>query len=210
MPTGYTAELEKNGYAVKKWIKESVVRAMGVCVTLRDNGSMSQKEIEQSLAGESDSYYTKRLKEVEAGILELNTATEKALLKRFASECDLATKKYQARLKEHKLKSEAHLKSTTESKALLDKAIAAKESEFIINTLKFAVEQLESSYRFDYGGAVYKEGIIDLTFEQWKATTLKELEKNKVYYELELAKEQARVNDRHKQYLELVKFVDSN
>ena len=50
MPTGYTAMLdEEPNMTTSKWVMEGLTRAFGVCVTLRDNGDMSEGQIEEHL-----------------------------------------------------------------------------------------------------------------------------------------------------------------
>ena len=69
MPTGYTSELDETpNITTAQWIMENLTRAFGVCVTLRDNGDMTEEQIESHLRErvEGDgSYYMDALKKTQ-------------------------------------------------------------------------------------------------------------------------------------------------
>ena len=76
MPTGYTDNLDKNGFDTKKWVAESLARAFGVCVVLRDEGDMSEEAIIERLRENAESsYYDKALKEANTKIEKLSSMT---------------------------------------------------------------------------------------------------------------------------------------
>lgn len=49
MPTGYTRQLEETNFNLEKWFLESLVRNFGLCVSLRDDGFLTQNEILERL-----------------------------------------------------------------------------------------------------------------------------------------------------------------
>jgi hypothetical protein len=211
MPTGYTHSLEKMKYDVKTWLKTNVVRAMGVCVTLRDSPDMTAKEILKSLKNETeDSYHAKKLKELVADSKSLKDPTNGHVSKaRYINEQSQARDSYAARIKEHKEKSKKHLESIDAVSTLLHKAGQGKANEVTIGTLEFAMSQLKSAYDFDYKHEPYKEAILMQEFDEWLAAKIKNTDRDILYHENELAKEQARNVDRYTQYKEFIEFIDN-
>ncbi len=68
MPTGYTMKLEKD-WNVARWLKQDVVRALGVTVCLRDEGDLTQEQILKALTpDDKESYYAKSVRESEAAL----------------------------------------------------------------------------------------------------------------------------------------------
>ncbi len=69
MPTGYTSQLEQH-WDVSRWFKQELVRALGVCVSMRDEDALTSEQILKRLepSKEGESYYAKSLKESEEAL----------------------------------------------------------------------------------------------------------------------------------------------
>jgi hypothetical protein len=210
MPTGYTADLEKRGYDIKSWLKESVIRAMGVCVTLRDNGTMSVQEILASLKEEEgDSYHSKKLKEAQAALVEFKKLDADALQALYTKEKSAAQIDFDRRKIEYDLKKAQHLEALDKTAALLGRAINEKQSEVTVGTLKFAVEQLKRAYEFDYGSGPYVADILKQSFDEWNIEKRRKLLWDIEYHGKELPAEERRNFDRFNSYKKFVEWVDS-
>lgn len=92
MPTGYTARLKEMNYNVRRWLKESAVRAIGVTISLRDDGDLSEKEIEKRLKSQysDEPYHSKKLKEATAKLRDARTWDENDWQTRFEDELSTA------------------------------------------------------------------------------------------------------------------------
>jgi hypothetical protein len=83
MPTGYTAQLEEMKYNTEKWLIQSISRAFGMCVMLRDDRQdLSEEEIIKKIKDDSDSVY--HTKELANATKELQTLEKKDI---FESGC---------------------------------------------------------------------------------------------------------------------------
>jgi len=210
MPTGYTADLETKKYNVKEWLKTSVIRAMGVCVTLRDGGSMSESEIINALKKEADnSYHDQKLKDAQRAWNDFKDLSPKQLLSVFDSEKKIALKEFEARNKEFEAKKLAHENATEETEQLYLKAKNERQGEVIVNTLKFALDQLQSAMGFDYGHGCYRDKVLDQSFDEWNAEKNKKLLWDLEYHAKELAKEEERNASRFTEYKKFIEFVDA-
>jgi hypothetical protein len=208
MPTGYTHSLEKMKYDVNKWLKENIIRAMGVCITLRDHGDMTAKQIAESLKKDaSDSYHQKELKKTQAELKRFEAADSK-LKKEYEAERDAAKVSYAKRVQEHNLKKAQHIESIKRVSALLLKANKENANEVTVGTLKFALEQLNSAFEFDYSTEPIKDEVIDQSLVEWKTAKIKKLVWSRDYHTKECAKEIDRNTERHQQYKEFIEFID--
>jgi hypothetical protein len=50
MPTGYTYQLEELDYDLEKWLTEKLIRAFGLCCSLRDDGDLTEEQIIEALS----------------------------------------------------------------------------------------------------------------------------------------------------------------
>lgn len=210
MPTGYTARLEEMKYDVRRWLKESAVRALGVCVMLRDAGDMDQTEIAKRLKAdaEHDDYHSKRLAEAKAEMEKVRLYGPAEWESSFMATKAKAESAYEARVAEQNRKKASHRKAMNEVAALNAKA-EASGSEVIKGTLNFAMSQLEESYRFDYGSEPYREDVLKQSLAEYREATLKSLERDVQYHTVEGDKTKMRGADRHQGYQELVHFLDT-
>lgn len=210
MPTGYTANLEKD-YNVKRWLKESVVRAFGVCMNLRDEGDMSQegilKSLKKTMAG--DNYHAKALKKAQAELKEANQRTDADWIEILATRKKEEQDDYTKSLSEYAIKKAAHVKAIGQVASLYNKAVADKEEELIVNSMKFALDQLNQTLDFDYGREPSKPSILTQTTLEYKASVIKSLEWN-VKYHTENAEKEKMNDGRADMYQRFINFVDKN
>lgn len=210
MPTGYTADLEARNYDVKSWLKENVIRGMGVCIALRDHGKMTVEEIIGALKkDESESYHANKLKEAQQALTDFKSLNAAQLFQQYEKELAEAEKKYVERCKKFNEKKTLHLKATAETTALYNKAVEEKQGEVIVNTLRFALDQLNQAFSFDYRSGPYREDILDQTFDEWNIAKRKKLLWDIEYHGRELPKEENRNFDRLNEYKNFVEWVDS-
>ncbi len=210
MPTGYTARLESLGYDVKRWLKESAIRAMGVCITLRDEGDLPESEIKARLARETEeSYYSQQLRKAQDELARLLALSEEDWEREYTATLLEAQADYDRRVKEFEEKKRKHAQCTAEVSVMLQRAREQRQGEVVVNTLAFALEQLNQSYSFDYGGATYRQKILDQPLEAWRKDRVEELRRNINRYSQEKAKETGRTTDRLAEYEHFVTFVDN-
>jgi hypothetical protein len=212
MPTGYTDRLERMGYDTRRWIKEEMVRAMGVCVMFRDNGAMSEADIKKKLEEISTqkSYHTQRLEEITDELSAARARPESDWEKILKQEKTAAADEYANRVREFETKKEAHEKSTREVRALIKIAESQRESELILNTLKLALEQLNSAYQFDYGSPPYRPDVLDpdLTLQKFINKKFQELGRSVEYHSERRSKELDSDDNRYRSYCQFTDFID--
>jgi hypothetical protein len=209
MPTGYTAQLKEMKYDVRRWLKESAIRAMGVCVMFRDAGNLSQQEMEAQLAreAEKDDYYIKELKRARERLAKAETLTPKGWQDEYEADLARAQRDYEKRVQEHNREKEAHIAALGEVERIAK--LAKGKGEVIVNTLSFAQEQIQSGLQFDYGHAPYREEVLDQDLASYKAASLNKALRDVAYYTEEAKKNDARQVDRLSAYRDFCKFVDS-
>lgn len=210
MPTGYTARLESMGYNTKRWLKEAVIRAMGVCITLRDDGDLSEPEIRARLAMDTgESFYSKHLRLAQEELARLQGLTPAGWEAEWGAEAAAAVKAYDARMKEHAEKKANHERSIQETAAMLATAEQGRQGEVVVNTLKFALAQLRQAYEFDYSSLPYREAVLDQTVVQYQAARLEAVRRNVDTYSKEKAAEISRTTNRLAEYDHFATFVDN-
>jgi len=209
MPTGYTADLEAKKYNVKEWLKTSVIRAMGVCVTLRDHEKMSTEEIEKALEKEaSNSYHAQKLKDAQKSLDEFKSMTPSQLQEAYEKERSGAKESFEKRLTEQESKKKAHQQAMAEVEELWIKVKDTVQNEVTVGTLKFAREQLKQAFSFDYGHEPYKEEVLNQSLDAWNVAKRKKLLWDIEYHGKELVAEEKRNYDRYRQFKAFVEFVD--
>lgn len=208
MPTGYTDRLEKRDFDLLKWLKEDAVRAMGVCVILRDEGNLSEAEILERLRKDaSENYHEEKLRVARAELAAAKERTDQQWTVAYSEAKHKAQQDYEKRKKEHDEKSAKHLRATKRVEAMLAKA---PDKEGVVRgTLRFALEQLQRAWSFDYGHDPYQEEVLRQTEREWISATNNKTLWNIEYHSKELAKMDQRAYDRFSGYKELVEFVDN-
>lgn len=206
MPTGYTAELKEMKFDVKRWLKESAIRAMGVCVMMRDSGKKTQKELEKAMRSE-ESYHGPKLKEAMELLSQVKRWGHGEWVREYERERARAQKAYDKRLKEHNEEKEAHAATLNEIRRMQKSAHG--KSDIIVNTLKFASDQVSSGMDFDYGHKPYREDILDQSLDEFRKATIDKAQEDVEYHRGKLMEDDARTKERADAYAEFVKFVDS-
>lgn len=215
MATGYTARLEKRNYDVKRWIKEDAVRAMGVCVMLRDHqGELDEEGIREALKAsdeesESGGYHTERLKQAGVFLVEAAKRTDDEWKAQYNIERAKAQDAYDARLIEFNIAKEAHIKASNQTAELLALAIKQKESDVVIGTLQFAHKQITETTDYDYpANGPYREAILDQRLSAYRDTQLESAQSNVKYHTEKAREEKTRTSDRYGAYVKLCDFIN--
>jgi hypothetical protein len=141
MPTGFTSALEKRKWDVKTWLKEDLVRGLGVCCILREDGNMSQEQISKALKSQNDddslSYHSKKLERAKANLA--------AAKKKTARQWKAEWKEFKAKMESEK---KAWLVKGGVSAAKYAETVAKLKSlrpvgEIAAGAVRFALQQLE-------------------------------------------------------------------
>lgn len=210
MPTGYTSRLEKINYDVKRWLKEDLVRGMGICIMLRDSGAKSEAEIKSFLKEEAnkDDYHTVELEKARSQLDHLLARSESAWEAAFQKETAEAEARYQVTITFFNRNQEKHLQATNEVTDLLAKAIKSDESESVIGTLRFAKEQLETAFLFDYRDGVYREEVLNQNLSAYRTAALKSAAWKVEHHTREAGTQID--SERYRGYLSLCSFLDES
>lgn len=211
MPTGYTANLEQD-YNVGRWLKESVVRAFGICMSLRDEGTLDENGIKKHLKKElkEEPYHSRRLRETTAELEAAARRTDSSWETAFNKALKEEQADYARRLEEYAKKKSLHIASIGKVAALYNKAVRDKEEELIVNGLKFALDQLNQAMDFDYRSEPSKPSVLSQTAMSYKAAQIKALEWNVKYHTENLEKETTKKDDGAEMYERFVNFVNTN
>lgn len=192
MPTGYTAALETMNYDVNKWVSESLVRAMGLCVSLRDEPSdLSAEEIRKHLAtGTSDKYHEESLAKAQKELKNLKDRTDQEWSDTYNLTKATMKKEYEASVKKHKENEAKHRQAMKEIQELLDRAEREGhvKGSVIWGTLHYGKQQLESAYEYDYGSGPYKPDILSLTLREWRDERIESARRMVIYHAENLEK----------------------
>jgi len=215
MPTGYTAQLEEMKYDVKRWLKESVVRAFGVCMELRDEGRMTQKDLMNFFKGarHKESFYEQMLRESKENLTKIMNRTPIDWEREYSATRLKEKAEYEEAVVRHQEKKAGHAKSIAKVADLYHKAVKTNQEELIVNSLKFALDQLNMVYDSDCNYEPSVPAIIDQSAIEWQRWVVKSAHEDIVRYSKYVEEE---ATERHKSgsaaasYEKLVKFVDKN
>ena len=203
MPTGYTSQLDKNDFDVKKWITESLVRNFGVCVAFRDSGEMTKEEILKALEESAKNSYYKR--ELAKTITEMGKLTK------------LSDREWKEMMESDNAEKEKYVnESNTERKRIRDGHARAQLylsgllicdiSEVTKKLLQFGVEQLklvESDYKRE------TTPILSTDIEKFKEKRLGDLQTRINYCKKELIEEEKRETERLEVYKRILEDIDN-
>lgn len=212
MATGYTHALKEMNYDVGRWLKESLIRGMGVCVVLRDEGDLAEEEIAAKLDRQSrDTYEERALVDIKKELADLKNTSDKELKARFLKEQQDAKLDYECRVEEFRIGKQKHLEALNEIRRLQDlaKKDAWPETSVVRGTLEFAENQLASTLKVDYSDTgPYIPDITKKTFNEWKTTKLIYLQDRVIDYTARIEANKARLENRGDMYRHFVKFVN--
>lgn len=207
MPTGYTAQLQSMDYDTKKWLKESLSRAFGICIMLRDEGNLSQAEIEEKLKAKEESYYTKALREAREKLTYLTTADKNDIERELEELKQKSIESRQKRIKEFYYNKSKHEEVLSELKRMREVAT----DEVSTNIINYGIEQLEQAIPFDFKEccAETPDSIESMTVEEYIQITIFQLEKDIERYIKNIKEEDNRDKERYESYKTFVEFVDN-
>jgi hypothetical protein len=209
MPTGYTASLERKDFNLKRWLKEDIVRAFGVCMHVRDEGDMTEEALRESLKKrdeEKSLYEDSFKKDVSEHEKYLNMPLPEYTAY-YEAEKEKAQKYYDERFK----KFENGRKKTlfcikTVSALLLNPEQRPIKGELIVNALGLAREQLRSGYDFDYREC-YKPDILSLDVHAYRRKHLDTLFRTMEYRREDIDRE-TKKGSLLESYDEYATFID--
>ena len=208
MPTGYTAALENMNYDLKRWLKESIIRSMGICVSLRESIDMTEEELKEHFEQEeTESYYKKALKAKKEELAEYSDKNFN-WEKHFNEKQLEAKNDYDKRVIEYTKKKEQHLKCIKDIETLAKKA--DNKGELIKKAINFGLEQLHQAYQFDYDYFPSKASILNMSLENFKQNTLDFIKREIRHYSEEVLKESSRNASSQMAYNEYVTFINNN
>lgn len=190
MPTYYTEMLKDKKYNVKKWLKEDCIRQFGVCICLRDDANISEKEI----------------------ISKLTELTNYKLQKPEPIQDENLKEKYEKHIKYYSNKLQETEKNYIEYKKsikILNKLWQYSETELTGNVIKFASEQLsliKDDFDFDIENAKKQ---LNLSFDEFKLKKQKDYEIELKIYEENTEKYKNINKDRLNNYKKFVDEIDN-
>lgn len=204
MPTGYTNQLDKKDFDVKKWISESLVRNFGVCVAFRDSGEMTKEEMLDIFEKNAKNPYYKR--ELAKAIAEREKLT-KLCDAEWKEKMENANKKE----KEYYDKANAERRKIREghekTRLWLSGLLTCDISEVTKNIVKYGLEQLktvEREYEADINEPTLCNNVSDFS-----GTNLKEAQRHIDYCKKELIKERERETERLQIYKRILEDVEN-
>lgn len=206
MPTGYTAQIQKENFNLKTWLKRDISRAFGMLACLRDEQSnLTDKEILKKLeenVKNVGSYHKEKLKEIEE-IQKKKKDWEKERLEEI--------NKIKKEIEEDNIKTKQGRKKYSNVLSKLKEALPKVKGTIAENIIKFGIEQIEQSMDFDYPiGDNYFENKLNKIIEnpEYRFAKEEELLESKIYHTTELLKEENREKNRLEQYKEYIKIID--
>lgn len=212
MATGYTHQLKEMKYNVDRWLKERLIRAMRVCVMLRDDGDMSEQDILKGLerSVEKD-HRIDGLALAEKELAEFQKNSDAALLKSYEKTRKDAEKEFT----QNEIRYNEDKRMHEEALARIE-YLDAKASEqglpadsVVRGTLKFARSQVADTIDYDYKNGPYRPSILDDTFSQWKTGRLESLLHSVTYYRDTIEKQKAFSKmDNAEEYRNFIAFIN--
>lgn len=207
MPTGYTAQLEGMDFDARRWLAETVPRAFGVCVSMRDDGlNLTREQILKKLEEELDhNYHSKAIASATAELEEAKKLTKADWERKMKASNSRQASEARKRLAEKAAKKVKYLAALADLKELQKKAT----TEFEKNVVKYGIEQLEM-VADEYEPSDYDKPELPEDVEEYKRATLARLRDNIAYNRKHLQEDTARIKERMKLYKEWLAFVDKH
>jgi len=171
MPTGYTAALAKRNYNIKTWLLNDVVRAIGVCVMLRDESNdLNCNQIRAKLVEHVEYAEKQKAKLTEAveRHQQYQNMSNAAWQTSFVADAERVRKENEKRRQEFEAGERAHRTALNKLRHIRDEA----NHEVTVGVLKFAIEQVNSAIGFDFNSC-YQEKEYD-SVESYRAAKLED------------------------------------
>ncbi len=199
MPTGYTDVLDKNPeMTTYQWTMEHLVRAFGICVTLRDYPDMTEKEVRAKIANDySLKYHKRELKNAKKLKTILANRTEEEWKKLWETQEAEKAKDNNESLAASQVEASRHFKVRQELVTVL---ASTQASEITKNIAKFGIDQLDL---VQHETEPYIQE--PTTFEAYKNEAITKNNQDIDYHIKELAEAKIRVADRLAAYDRLKK-----
>lgn len=208
MPTGYTAQLEQH-WDVNRWLRQEVVRALGVCVMLRDSGDMTDKQILESLKPKNEeSYYAESVKAAHERLKYLRALTRAEWKAKYTMDLEEAIQDFRQEKERASEKESKFRKVITQIQAFQKNA----KSEAGRRVAEFALEQI-NMVKSEFEPSVHsREALIKLSnmsVSEYTKKTIAECRRSLAFSKKELEGEKRRNKDRLKYYEDLLKDCDA-
>jgi len=211
VPTGYTQQLANKDYDVKNWLILDVIRAMGCCVSLREAGYLSLKEMREQITG--GDYYAKRVTELEDKIKTVSAWGKDEWQEKLQIKNEKLVEDTKQEAKKYHNEKTKLLLALTKTQQLKKAAQRVSDPSGVIgNTLDFACEQLNTVLASDYGGyEPYSANVsLEKNWERYKAIKLAEYHTDLKRALDSKAKEELRTSTMLKAFNTWVSFVEDN
>lgn len=206
MPTGHTDALEKMGWDLAKWLKTNIVRAMGVCVALREaRMDLSESQIIEELnKAYKNNWHTEQLKVAKAEIAKLKKKTDGQWVADYEALCKDLSNRYMAACGEQRVRAAAYNATLGDLRRIQTKA----RSEVAVGTIRFAIEQLVM-VRDEFQPPDKRHYEPPASWQKYRDERFLAVKKDIEYHTKEAAAEDEREGDRASAYKEFVKEVDA-
>ena len=188
MPTGYTADVQSGKVTEFSDFALQCARAMGACISQRDEGYGPPELEEQS------NYYEDRVKEATREKDKLDAMSMSEAIEEFTKESEAQIKRCREGIEEKQKQKERY-----ESMIAKVEAWTPPSSEHV-GLKEFMLSQLRDSIGFDCSGRYYEDALRDLqskTPEDWLEQQKEAVNRNLEYYTNSLKKESERVEGRN-------------
>lgn len=196
MPTGYTARLDETQMSTRQWIMESLARAFGMCVMLKeDSMDMTEAEIIAKIAGESSDYHMRGFEEAVATKKKYDSMSDEEWTNMMEQVNEEILKTNQQWVEEAAAKKELHERAIRDLNLVIDNT----EDEATINVCQFGLDQLKlvsSECK-----PLHTEPHTDVI--AFKANRIETNARDLKYHPFEMQREQERNNERVQAYLKL-------
>jgi len=203
MPTGYTYALDEHpDMSTKQWIMEHLVRAFGICVTLREEDPyLTEEQIKQKLTENSSiKYHEAELKKAQILVKEFDSRTEQEW-KSLWEQSEIERKKdNKERIAKGRCLAQRHKKVREDLQTIIN---TPNTNEITKNIAKFGIQQLDL---VQHDTEPYIIGPSSL--KEFKEDAVKSAKRDVETYIRELEAEKERTADRLASYERLKEDVD--
>lgn len=215
MPTGYTAQLMEMNFDVKRWLKERVVRGVGVCALIREECSLNEEGIRKAICKENKyslDYYSTGLNNAIKELDHYLNMTESEWESYFEKEIKTDTLKYSERVSQYNENKSLHEKALNECNRML--SLSNEKNESVFNgTLLLAINQLNIVIDSDYREIPQKPYALSIPdYKKMKEDYIFSAKNTIAYYEEKIKKERSnntRSNNHLEEYNKFVSLVDN-
>lgn len=211
--TGYTEMLRELKFDVPRWLKERIIRGMGICVQLRDDEwELNESQIISRLKSSHEhdiNYHANELAKANKSFTDLKERTEAEWKVVYFKEQEKARFEHQKSVADHEQGKYLYSEAAKKIEALRQNPEAQK-NEVVKGALKFAAQQIYSTIDFDYGDESYMPDVLRKTLTDWKEAQLTTAQWNVDYHTKELAEAKKRLKEAMYYYKSFVKFVNDH